>query len=59
MVPVAIAYKVTGHGANAMHFIAGKVMREFHIDDAPKEIRPWVLKKFKKFKKHTAKTCVP
>ena len=63
MVPVAIAYKVTGYGATAMHFIAGKVMREkslqkndmfafylqdanefrFHIDDAPKEIRPWVL----------------
>jgi hypothetical protein len=61
MVPVAVVYKVTGCGNRAMHFIAGKVMREkslhnnmfafylqdandfrAHIDDTPKEIRPWV-----------------
>jgi len=59
MVPVAVVYKVTGCGDSAIHFVAGKVMREkndmfafylqdanefrFHIDDAHKEIRPWVL----------------
>ena len=58
MVPVAVVYKVTGCGDRAIHFIAGKVMRErngmfayylqdandfrAHIDDTPKEIRPWV-----------------